>query len=82
MKSVSQIMIEGDDIDMGSESDVSDTSQIRTSLYNLHIRIFFEKIQMFFLHPVKKLLVNLLFCEKNISFLHYYCDFKGQIMCK
>ena len=32
MKSVSQIMIEGDDIDMGSESDVSDTSQIRTSL--------------------------------------------------
>merc|ERR1711879_161348 len=32
MKSVSQIMIEGDDIDMGSDSDVSDTSQIRNTL--------------------------------------------------
>ena len=28
MKSVNQIMIEGDDIEVGSESDISDTSQI------------------------------------------------------
>ena len=32
MKSVNQIMIEGDDLEVGSESDVSDTSQISTYL--------------------------------------------------
>ena len=34
MKTVDQIMIEGDDVEIGSDSDVSDTSQIS---------VFYEK---------------------------------------
>ena len=33
MKTVDQIMIEGDDVEIGSDSDVSDTSQISVSSF-------------------------------------------------
>ena len=35
MKTVDQIMIEGDDVEIGSDSDVSDTSQISFSYFHI-----------------------------------------------
>ena len=46
MKSVNQIMIEGDDIEVGSESDISDTSQISfiaTLTYQINVNVGLSK---------------------------------------
>ena len=53
MKSVNQIMIEGDDIEVGSESDISDTSQISfiatlTCQINLNVGILKRKPKLFY----------------------------------
>ena len=35
MKTVNQIMIEGEDVEIGSDSDVSDTSQISDAIHSV-----------------------------------------------
>ena len=64
MKSVNQIMIEGDDLEVGSESDVSDTSQISTYLMLIlytvwKLRIFTVAQNCFQFHVKSKLQENL-----------------------
>ena len=66
MKSVNQIMIEGDDLEVGSESDVSDTSQISTylililySVHSVEIKDFTVAQNWFQFHVKSKLQENL-----------------------
>ena len=59
MRTVNQIMIEGEDVEIGSDSDVSDTSQIsRIPTNSFNSTFMMEKLTAFFLIRLPKINVQ------------------------